>query len=113
MNWLSGMKKRGKKAKKKDVGVQKASSVKTQVKNEEVNTMILPASKEEAEMDVEVEDMQEPETGQEPAGPDQSLPVSSEAEPPAERKATSYINVGFLNTFSCSSISIGINHFNL
>lgn len=43
-------------------------------------------------------DISEPETGQEPAGPDQNLPVAtvaanSESMPPPERKATSYINV--------------------
>lgn len=37
--------------------------------------------------------MQEPEAGLEPAGPDQSLPVSAEPNPPPERKVTSYINV--------------------
>lgn len=44
----------------------------------------------------------EPEMGQEPAGPDQSLPVSSEPNSgqqppiPRERTATSYINVGYI-----------------
>jgi hypothetical protein len=44
----------------------------------------------------------EPEMGQEPAGPDQSLPVSSEPasgqQPPIprERTATSYINVSYV-----------------
>ncbi|XP_023014012.1 scm-related gene containing four mbt domains isoform X1 [Leptinotarsa decemlineata] len=38
------------------------------------------------------EEHQGPEAGQEPAGPDQSMPVSSEVvDPPAERKATSYV----------------------
>ncbi|KAF2895362.1 hypothetical protein ILUMI_10816 [Ignelater luminosus] len=36
--------------------------------------------------------MNEPETGQEPSGPEQSMPVASDPQPPAERKATSYIN---------------------
>lgn len=35
----------------------------------------------------------EPEAAQEPVGPDQSLPVSAEAEPPMERKVTSYVKV--------------------
>lgn len=44
--------------------------------------------------EMEVEDIQEePEAGLEPAGPDQSLPISAEPNPPPERKATSYINV--------------------
>lgn len=44
--------------------------------------------------EMEVEDIQEePEAGLEPAGPDQSLPISAESNPPPERKATSYINV--------------------
>lgn len=44
--------------------------------------------------EMEVEDIQEePEAGLEPAGPDQSLPTSTESKPPPERKATSYINV--------------------
>lgn len=46
--------------------------------------------------DDERNDEEDPEAGQEPAGPEQSLPVSSEmASPPSERKVTSYINVSF------------------
>lgn len=41
------------------------------------------------------DNVQEPEAGLEPAGPDQSLPVSTEPNPPVERKATSYINVSY------------------
>lgn len=49
-------------------------------------------------MDMEAEaddDIQEPEAGLEPAGPDQSLPVACEPQnpPPEQRKVTSYVNV--------------------
>lgn len=52
----------------------------------------------------------EPEMGQEPAGPDQSLPVSSEPgsgqQPPIprERTATSYINVSWMIHFALLKI---------
>ncbi|KAK5644212.1 hypothetical protein RI129_008057 [Pyrocoelia pectoralis] len=36
--------------------------------------------------------VQEPQTGLEPSGPEQSMPVPSDPQPPLERKATSYIN---------------------
>lgn len=60
---------------------------------EQVVMTITP--KREVSIDEEVDDdVQEPEAGLEPAGPDQSLPVAtSEPNPPPERKATSYINV--------------------
>lgn len=59
---------------------------------EQVVTTLTP--KEEVQIDEDVlDDVQEPEAGLEPAGPDQSLPVATESNPPAERKATSYINV--------------------
>ncbi|KAF5304552.1 hypothetical protein FQA39_LY09603 [Lamprigera yunnana] len=36
--------------------------------------------------------VQEPEAGLEPSGPEQSMPIASDPQPPSERKATSYIN---------------------
>lgn len=61
---------------------------------EEVVMTVTPKEDVTIEEEVEV-DVQEPEAGLEPAGPDQSLPVATEPNPPAERKATSYINVSF------------------
>lgn len=63
--------------------------------------------------DEEVDDVQEPEAGLEPAGPDQSLPVASEPNPPAERKATSYINVSnnyCMSVFICYWFFLVYNH---
>ncbi|XP_967817.2 polycomb protein Sfmbt [Tribolium castaneum] len=77
-----GMKKRGRKKKIKEVSPKAA----TKVIKAEVEPEI-----EREEMEV-ADDNQGPEAGQEPAGPDQSLPVATDANPPPERKATSYIN---------------------
>lgn len=49
------------------------------------------------------DEVQEPEMGQEPSGPEQSLPVSSDLQPPSERKATSYINVRLLHSLLFNS----------
>ncbi|KRT84601.1 Sterile alpha motif containing protein, partial [Oryctes borbonicus] len=86
-----GMKKRGRKKKIKD-SPSKPHLIKT-IKTEDIN--VQNEFDKEIDMETEVDDdMQEPETGQEPGGPDQSLPVSSEPQsPPLERKVTSYVNV--------------------
>lgn len=86
-----GVKKRGRKKKIKD-SPPKPHFIKS-IKTEDIN--IQNELDKEIDMETEVDDdIQEPETGQEPAGPDQSLPVSSEPQnPPPERKVTSYINV--------------------
>lgn len=71
----------------------KPQMTRVQVKTEEpILSTITPKQEVKTEEEVEV-DVQEPEAGLEPAGPDQSLPVATEPNPPAERKATSYINV--------------------
>ncbi|XP_063910935.1 polycomb protein Sfmbt isoform X2 [Zophobas morio] len=94
-----GMKKRGRKKKIKDVPQKPPAATKV-VKPEMVEQeQITPVKKEEMEV---VEDNHGPEAGQEPAGPDQSLPVSSDVNPPPERKATSYINT--TNTISTKLI---------
>lgn len=84
------MKKRGRKKKIKDVPQKPLAAAKTLRSD-------LDDFDETAEIEtkikIEVEEYQGPETGQEPAGPDQSLPISSDMCPPIERKATSYINV--------------------
>ncbi|GJQ65632.1 Sfmbt [Trypoxylus dichotomus] len=85
-----GMKKRGRKKKIKD-SPSKPHLIKT-IKTEDIN--VQNEIDKEIDMETEIDDdMQEPETGQEPGGPDQSLPVSSEPQnPPLERKVTSYVN---------------------
>lgn len=92
-----GLKKRGRK-KKKDLPIgnghdnSHANGIgkeKVAIKQEMfVNIDAVPVIKQEI-------DIVEPEMGQEPSGPDQSMPVAAEPTPPLERKATSYINVGF------------------
>ncbi|KAB0798790.1 hypothetical protein PPYR_06670 [Photinus pyralis] len=42
--------------------------------------------------------LQEPEAGLEPSGPEQSMPIASDPQPPLERKATSYINSHEVNS---------------
>lgn len=102
------MKKRGRKKKKELIvggggGVVVKPSV---VKTEKVIGLFKEEPPDDYVVTKEEEgEMAEPETAQEPAGPDQSLPVASNAssasvgppanepEPPPERKATSYINV--------------------
>lgn len=87
-----GIKKRGRKKKMKD-SPPKPQVNRPQVKTEEpVLTTVTPKVEVPTEEEVE-DDVQEPEAGLEPAGPDQSLPVATEPNPPPERKATSYINV--------------------
>lgn len=71
----------------------KPQITKPQVKTDEQLVAIVTSKDEITMEEEEVDDVQEPEAGLEPAGPDQSLPVASEPNPPAERKATSYINV--------------------
>lgn len=62
--------------------------------NKLIEEEVIEDTAQESETVMEVDDnILEPETGQEPAGPDQSMPVSTEPNPPSERKATSYINV--------------------
>lgn len=82
-----GLKKRGRRKKQKELPVPKQLSPKIDkpvvIKEEPINLDIL---KHEI-------DIMEPETGQEPSGPDQNMPIAAEPTPPLERKATSYINV--------------------
>lgn len=62
--------------------------------NKPIEEQVAEDTIQEPEIVMDVDDnILEPETGQEPAGPDQSMPVSTEPNPPSERKATSYINV--------------------
>ncbi|XP_025830854.1 polycomb protein Sfmbt isoform X2 [Agrilus planipennis] len=84
-----GLKKRGRKKKGKD------SPPKNQQTNKLTKSEPPPAAtmkNEVLEEEIDDDNIQEPETGQEPSGPDQSMPVPSELQPPPERKATSYIN---------------------
>lgn len=67
---------------------------------EQLLVTVTPKDETTVEED-ELDDVQEPEAGLEPAGPDQSLPVASEPNPPAERKVTSYINVSFFLMINC------------
>lgn len=86
------MRKRGRKKKGKDC-VPKLHTVKMS-KVEENEPSMIPKCEPSGEEDGD-DNIQEPEAGLEPAGPDQSLPVSTEPNPPVERKATSYINVSY------------------
>lgn len=111
------VKKKGKKKKLKDSPPKSSSSTSTSTTStkmpkvemdtleENLENVVLKKEKNEI-VKKEVENVMEtnkdvdnhgPEAGQEPAGPDQNLPVSAEANnPPSERKATSYINVSIL-----------------
>lgn len=99
---IKSPKKRGRK-KKKDLEKIEKNDKPVHPKTEKLKfEKPTKAIKEEVSEAVDVDskqedDSSEPEMGQEPAGPDQSLPVSSELMPPQERKATSYINVGIIN----------------
>jgi hypothetical protein len=86
-----GMKKRGRKKKIKDVPPKLPTATKVIKAEHQEQEQTSPSVKDDMEV---VDDNQGPEAGQEPAGPDQSLPVSTDVNPPPERKATSYINVG-------------------
>ncbi|KAJ8927175.1 hypothetical protein NQ314_020451 [Rhamnusium bicolor] len=98
----SAVKKKGRKKKVKDSPPKSSSSTSTsttastklpkadELDIEEFANQIV----EKETIKSEVSDEQGPEAGQEPAGPDQSLPVSSDVvNPPPERKVTSYVNV--------------------
>ncbi|XP_017781166.1 PREDICTED: polycomb protein Sfmbt isoform X2 [Nicrophorus vespilloides] len=88
-----GIKRKGRKKKIKD-SPPKTSFTKT-FKREEVlkqTSSVAKSSDSNEEIDVDIDEVvDEPETGAEPAGPDQSLPVSTEPSPPSERKVSSYI----------------------
>ncbi|KAJ3631401.1 hypothetical protein MTP99_012530 [Tenebrio molitor] len=84
-----GMKKRGRKKKIKDVPPKLPTATKVIKAEHQEQEQTSPSVKDDMEV---VDDNQGPEAGQEPAGPDQSLPVSTDVNPPPERKATSYIN---------------------
>lgn len=95
-----GVKKRGRKKKSQPPIPQKTSPVKITEKLEKPVKI-----KEEPLDDIDVikeseTGIKEPETGQEPQGPDQNLPTPSEPVPPSERKATSYINVRLVFSFT-------------
>jgi hypothetical protein len=83
------MKKRGRKKKIKDVPPKLPTATKVIKAEHQEQEQTSPSVKDDMEV---VDDNQGPEAGQEPAGPDQSLPVSTDVNPPPERKATSYIN---------------------
>lgn len=91
-----GVKRKGRKKKIKE-SPPKPQITRPQVKIEEQLGMTVTPKEEVAVEEDEIDDVQEPEAGLEPAGPDQSLPVASEPNPPTERKATSYINVSNQN----------------
>lgn len=81
-------KKRGRKKKIKD-SPPKVGNIRS-IKVEPLPSQIKSETEEEKPAETS---MNEPEAGQEPSGPEQSMPVASDPQPPAERKATSYINV--------------------
>lgn len=98
------VKKKGKKRKVKESPPDKTLSTNEILnlpKSETKEEVIFNDFHNELETQVEeITDQFQPEPGQEPIGPEQNLPASSEiTEPPVERKVTSYINVSNLYSF--------------
>lgn len=99
-NVTVGKKKHGRKKKPKDSPPKLTAVKPAPAPVEPVATVV----KDEQIAEEAQDEVQEPEMGQEPSGPEQSLPVSSDLQPPSERKATSYINVRLLHSLLFNSM---------